>query len=119
MLLEWKIAGVIASVTALFAATDAVGQSLGPWTQMGVAGGALGILFYIVAKRDPAIAKTHAEAIEKAAEMNASAVRDNAHEMRGSCERIESAIVEQSKILNANADRTHQLLADQIKRGEK
>lgn len=94
--------------TAFLAVVQEPASALGHYTQLGIAGVALGIVFYIVSKRDPAIAETHAQAIEKAAEINAKAIEL-------SLERVETAVRDQSDVLKQHNDQTHSLLVDALK----
>lgn len=66
----------LASFVALIAASEPVLPGWGTAMQLGVAGLALYIVYHIVAKRDPEIARINAEAIRDAASINAAAVKD-------------------------------------------
>ncbi|WP_145382297.1 hypothetical protein [Botrimarina mediterranea] len=106
-MIELKIAAGVAIASALLA-TSPASDPIGGYTQLGLAGFALGILFYIVSKRDPTVAKEHADAIRELAQVNAEAMRDSA---RLNAEAIGTL----GKALDEHANRSHDLLAQALK----
>lgn len=106
-LIETKIGLALAISSAMLAVAETPTSPLGAYTQLGLAGAALGIVWWIIAKRDPAIAKEHAEALREAAKNNAEALREAAKSNA-------DALTDLKEALASHADRTYNLLADAI-----
>lgn len=77
---------------------------LGEWTGLGISGVLCAIIFWIVAKRDPEVARINAESTVKAAELHAEASRYVANT-------LQAAIAAQTQQINAHNSQTHELLA--------
>lgn len=69
------------AMTAFAASVSLLMASIPPtdpvtaYTQLGVAGASMGILFWIVSRRDPKVAETQAKAAEIVAEHTAAAIK--------------------------------------------
>jgi hypothetical protein len=66
-----------AGVSMLMAVIPA-DDPLAAWTQLGVAGASMGILFWIVSRRDPKVAELQADAARLLAEQTSAAIREAA-----------------------------------------
>lgn len=76
-MVETKLALVVAAGSAILAASPVEDATLG-WTQLGVAGVSMGIVFWIVSKRDPRVAEINAAAVRDAADKAAAAAKEAA-----------------------------------------
>lgn len=106
-MIELKLAAGVAIASAMLATTPAA-DPLSGYTQMGLAGLSLGILFWIISKRDPAVAKEHADAVRELGRVNAEAMRDAAMINAEAINALGTA-------LDNHANRSHDLIAQALK----
>jgi hypothetical protein len=105
VILETKVIVGMTTLGLLIAQLEAA--PLGDWSGLGISGALAFILFWVVAKRDPEVAKINAEATQKAAEIHAAASRYAA-------ETLQAAIATQTQQINAQHQQTQAVLAQAL-----